>query len=58
MCQCQTGYIPNFLSDIKVRIKEKVHNWADHLLFLHSDDIIRSFEPNGRLLNKLAILFS
>ena len=29
----------------------------DHLLFLRSDDIIRSLEQNGRLLNKLAILF-
>ena len=30
---------------------------TDHLLFLCSDDIIRSLEPNGRLLNKSAILF-
>ena len=29
----------------------------DHLLFLPSDDIIRLLEQNGRLLNKLAILF-
>ena len=29
----------------------------DHLLFLHSDDIIRLLEKNGRLLNKSAILF-
>ena len=29
----------------------------NHLLFLHSDDIIRSLEQNGRLLNKSAILF-
>ena len=33
-----------FLSDIKVRTKEKIHNWADHMLFLHSDDIFRSLE--------------
>ena len=30
---------------------------TNHLLFLRSDDIIRLLEQNGRLLNKLAILF-
>ena len=30
---------------------------TDHLLFLHSDDIIRSLEQNGQFLNKSAILF-
>ena len=29
--------------------------YTDHLLFLHSDDIIILLEQNGRLLNKLAI---
>ena len=31
--------------------------WIDHLLFLRSDDIIRSLEENDQLLNKPAILF-
>ena len=31
--------------------------YTDHLLFLHSDDIVRSLEQNGRLLNKSANLF-
>ena len=30
---------------------------TDHLLYLSSDDIIRSLEQNGKLLHKLAILF-
>ena len=32
-------------------------NSADELLLLHSDDIIRLLDQNGRLLNKSAILF-
>ena len=31
--------------------------YTNQLLFLRFDDIIRSLEQNGRLLDKLAILF-
>ena len=31
-------------------------DWPDHLLFLCSDDSIRSLEQNGRLLNRSANL--
>ena len=34
-----------------------LHIYTNHLLFLHSDDIIRSLEQNDWLLNKSAILF-
>ena len=35
-----------------LQLKHKMHNQINHLLFLHSDDIIRLLEQNGRLLHK------